>query len=114
MVVYTLATLPSEQAATSRLLPAATSAMLDITETSAQDYLQEKATSFQQEGLNASWEVRRGDPASNIIDSAEQSNSDLIVMATHGKSGIGAFWAGSVAPKVITQTHIPLLLVPAR
>jgi nucleotide-binding universal stress UspA family protein len=114
MVVYTLATLPSERAATSRLLPAATSVMLDMTKASAQDYLQGKAASFQSEGLNVSWEVRRGDPASNLIDSAEQSSSDLIVLATHGKSGIGAFWAGSVAPKVVTQTRIPLLLVPVR
>jgi nucleotide-binding universal stress UspA family protein len=114
MIVYTLATLPSERAATSRLLPAATSVMLDMTEASAQDYLQGKAASLQSEGLIVSWEVRRGDPASNIIDSAEQSNSDLIVLATHGKSGIGAFWAGSVAPKVVTQTRIPLLLVPVR
>jgi nucleotide-binding universal stress UspA family protein len=114
MVVYTLGTLPSERAATSRLLPVATSMMLDMTETSAQDYLKEMAASFEAEGLTVSWDVRRGDPAANIIDSAERSSSDLIVLATHGKSGIGAFWAGSVAPKVVTQTRIPLLLVPVR
>ena len=114
MVVYTLGTLPSERAATSRLLPVATSMMLDMTESSAQDYLKEMAASFEAEGLNVSWDVRRGDPAANIIDSAERSSSDLIVLATHGKSGIGAFWAGSVAPKVVTQTRIPLLLVPVR
>ena len=114
MVVYTLGTLPSEQAVTSRLLPAATSVMLDMTEASARDYLQGMAASFTSEGLNVTWEVRRGDPASNIIDSAERSSSDLIVLATHGKSGIGAFWAGSVAPKVVTQTRIPLLLVSVR
>ncbi|MDR3576595.1 MAG: universal stress protein [Anaerolineaceae bacterium] len=114
MVVYTLGTLPTERAVTSRLLPAATSMMLDMTEASAQDYLQEMAASFQSEGLNVTWEVRRGDPAANIIESAERSASDLIVLATHGKSGIGAFWAGSVAPRVVTQTRIPLLLVPVR
>ncbi|HMD89380.1 MAG TPA: universal stress protein [Anaerolineaceae bacterium] len=114
MVVYTLGTLPTERAVTSRLLPAATSVMLDMTESSAQDYLQEKAASFQAEGLNVSWEVRRGDPAANIIETAEQSSSDLIILATHGKSGMEAFWAGSVAPRVVTQTHIPLLLVPVR
>ena len=114
MVVYTLGTLPSERAVTSRLLPAATSIMLDMTESSAQDYLQQMAASFHSEGLNVSWEVRRGDPVANIIDSAEQSSIDLIVLATHGKSGMGAFWAGSVAPKVVTQTNIPLLLVPVR
>ncbi len=114
MVVYTLGTLPSERAATSRLLPVATSMMLDMAESSSQDYLKEMAVSFEAEGLTVSWDVRRGDPAANIIDSAERSSSDLIVLATHGKSGIGAFWAGSVAPKVVTQTRIPLLLVPVR
>ena len=112
MVVYTLGTLPGERAAASRLLPATTSLMLDMNESSAQDYLRELAASFQAEGLSVSWEVQRGDPVPHIIEAAEQSGSDLIVLATHGKSGMQAFWAGSVAPKVITQTNIPLLLVP--
>jgi nucleotide-binding universal stress UspA family protein len=36
----------------------------------------------------------------------------MIVLGTHGKTGMGAFWAGSVAPRVPGQTDLPLLLVP--
>jgi nucleotide-binding universal stress UspA family protein len=36
----------------------------------------------------------------------------LIVLATHGKQSAQAFWEGSVSPKVITQSSVPVLLVP--
>ena len=41
-------------------------------------------------------------------------DADLIVMATHGRSQLGAFWAGSVAPRVSSRVKKPLLLVPVR
>jgi nucleotide-binding universal stress UspA family protein len=114
MVVYTMGTLPGEQAATGRLLPGTTAAILDITEDSAQEYLRNRANSLRASGLKVSIEVRRGDPAQQIVDAANSSGTDLIILGTHGKAGIGAFWAGSVAPKIIGMTHIPILLVPAR
>jgi len=58
--------------------------------------------------------VRRGDPAKQLIKAAEDTHSDVIVLGTHGKSGMGAFWSGSVAPKLVGQTRIPLLLVPVK
>ncbi len=57
-------------------------------------------------------EVARGYPAQTIARTATQVKADLIVLGTHGKAGIDAFWAGSVAPKVSARTDIPLLLVP--
>jgi nucleotide-binding universal stress UspA family protein len=44
---------------------------------------------------------------------ADSHDEDLIVLGTHGKAGINAFWAGSVAPKIVSQTRLPVLLVPA-
>ena len=37
---------------------------------------------------------------------------DLIILGTHGKSGMDAFWSGSVTNKVCSECKIPLLLVP--
>jgi heterodisulfide reductase subunit A len=43
---------------------------------------------------------------------AIEIGADLVVLATHRKSGMGAFWSGSVAPRVSSRLERPLLLVP--
>lgn len=58
--------------------------------------------------------VNDGYPAETIIDEAKRLEADLIVMATHGRSGLGRWALGSVADKVLHSTHTPLLLVRAR
>jgi nucleotide-binding universal stress UspA family protein len=110
-VVHTPGTLTGQRAAASRMLPAATAELLNLTEKSAQDYLRGKIVTLQPTGLNVTAEVARGDPSKIILNTAHRIEADLIVLGTHGKSGMDAFWQGSVAPKVIGQSDIPLLLV---
>jgi nucleotide-binding universal stress UspA family protein len=57
-------------------------------------------------------EVQRGAPADVIVKTADRAQADLIVLSTHGRSQMDAFWSGSVTPKVAGRTHVPLLLVP--
>ncbi|MGE5222173.1 MAG: universal stress protein [Omnitrophica WOR_2 bacterium] len=114
MVVPTYGTLSGDQAVTSRLNPGATSAALDLAEVGASEYLRQRLQDLISDGLKATAEVKRGDPASTIVDTAEETNTDIIVFGTHGKAGTDAFWSGSVTPKVSSHTHIPLLLVPVR
>lgn len=58
--------------------------------------------------------VLDGKPAAEIIDYTEKSDTSLIIMATHGRSGI-MFWAtGSVANKVLHEIRIPILLIRAK
>jgi nucleotide-binding universal stress UspA family protein len=45
-----------------------------------------------------------------IIAAAKQRGCDLIVMASHGRSGIAAVVLGSVTNKVLTHTTIPVLV----
>lgn len=113
MVVPTRTTLASEQAATALLLPGVTSALLEMTEQGAWSYLQTQETSLEGRGLAVQAVVRRGDPAPVIAQYAKECAADLIVLATHGKGHLGAFWAGSVPPKVSSRSRLPLLLVPA-
>ena len=110
-VIPTLGTLSGERAAAGRLLPGATSAMLDMAEESTVNYLEEQATVLHGQGIPAKTTIRRGDPVQQIL--ADSQDEDLIVLGTHGKAGINAFWAGSVAPKIVSQTRLPVLLVPA-
>jgi nucleotide-binding universal stress UspA family protein len=111
-VVPTLGTLPGQQATSARLLPGVTSALLDLDEEGAQKQLQRQAEQLEQQGLPASVEVARGDPALVIVRSAEKAGGDLIVLGTHGKAGMEAFWSESVAPQVCSRASVPLLLVP--
>jgi nucleotide-binding universal stress UspA family protein len=54
-----------------------------------------------------------GYPAETIVDAANERQADLIVMATHGYSGLRRWTLGSVADKVLHASAVPLLLVRA-
>jgi nucleotide-binding universal stress UspA family protein len=54
-----------------------------------------------------------GHPAEEIVDYAEKENIGLIVMATHGSSGIKRWALGSVADKVVRVSKCPVLLIRA-
>jgi nucleotide-binding universal stress UspA family protein len=112
MVIHTLGTLPGEKAAAGRLLPGTMAAVLEMAEENAEAYLRPLVTRLHSEGLAATAEVARGDPAPTIVSIAQRIKADLIVLGTHGKVGTAAFWAGSVAPRVSDHTRLPLLLVP--
>jgi nucleotide-binding universal stress UspA family protein len=54
------------------------------------------------------------DAAHEIIQKSKEYGIDLIVMATHGRSGLDRWVLGSVAEKVLRYGETPLLLVNAR
>lgn len=58
-------------------------------------------------------ELTVGHPAEEILRYAGEKGIDLIVMATHGRSGIRRWALGSVADKVLSASDIPILLVRA-
>jgi len=113
-VVPTMSTLSGDQAATGRLLPGAMAALLDLAEQGAAEHVRRHVAALQAAGITATAEVIRGDPTTAIVSTAERIGASLIVLGTHGKTGMDAFWSGSVAPKVSSRTNIPLLLVPVR
>ena len=52
-----------------------------------------------------------GRPVERILDYVEDNEVDLLVMATHGRTGLGRLLMGSVAERVIRQSPIPVFLV---
>jgi len=62
-------------------------------------------------GLKVRKEVLTGQPDEKIVDYASRNNFSLIVMATHGRSGISRLTYGSVAEKVMLGTLTPIFLV---
>lgn len=113
VVIPTPGTLSLASSATAVLLPATTRAALDFSQAAAAAYLARLADGVAASGVASTTRVRRGDPIAMITLEAEESAAGLIVMATHPKSHMDAFWSGSVAPQVMERTHLPIILVPA-
>ena len=111
-VIQTFSTLAGEQAATGNLMPATVQALLELKEENARRELFAQLGRFRESGLRASAEIARGDAAFLIARTAERYGADLLILSTHRKAGMDAFWARSVAPKVAQRTRTPLLLIP--
>ncbi|HWQ15128.1 MAG TPA: universal stress protein [Roseiflexaceae bacterium] len=79
----------------------------------ARKQLQLVAEQIARPELTITWVTELGYPAEVILAEASAHQVDLIVMATHGRSGIQRWVLGSVADKVLHAAHTPLLLVRA-
>jgi nucleotide-binding universal stress UspA family protein len=111
-VVPTVDTLAGRHATSGRFMPGTTRAVLELAEEELESYLQEECGRSKALGVVSSASVRRGDPASIILEAATNSDADVIVLGTHGKAGASAFWAHSVSAEVLGKTTTPLLLIP--
>jgi nucleotide-binding universal stress UspA family protein len=80
-------------------------------EVEAWRYLSEIAANLAKEGVNTEPVVVSGKPAEQIVGFAKSSSIDLIVMATHGRSGVSRRPYGSVAKRVARTSPVPILVV---
>jgi nucleotide-binding universal stress UspA family protein len=70
---------------------------------------------LKEKGLTVTHSVTSGfDAADEIIEAGKKVDADLVVMSTHGRSGLRRWVLGSVAEKVLRYGEIPILLVNAR
>jgi nucleotide-binding universal stress UspA family protein len=58
-------------------------------------------------------DIRKGTPYEEILKAQQERKADLIVMASHGQSGIARHLLGSVSEKVMRQAKCPVLLIRA-
>lgn len=78
----------------------------------AEDYLTKLASSLKKEGIATQTTVVTGWPADKILDYADQNQVDLIIMSTHGRSGVTRWVFGNVADRVLRHSKVPVLMVP--
>jgi nucleotide-binding universal stress UspA family protein len=64
-------------------------------------------------GLDVRVEVRRGDPATELLDAARRDAVQLVVLTTHGRSGLTRLVRGSIAEAVVAHGTAPTLLIRA-
>ena len=110
-MVPTLSSVSGERSATALLAPAATTLSLDLEEAQAKDQLGSLVAQLRAGGLQVSGAVRRGEPAQGIVDEVQRLAPDLIVMATHGHTGLDVVFSGSVAAAIARKVTQPILWV---
>ncbi len=79
----------------------------------AEQKLEEHAVSLRQAGVTVECYVREGYPATVIVEEADALRSDLIVIGTHGHTGLKHLLLGSIAERVVQKAPCPVLTVKA-
>jgi len=75
-------------------------------------YLSDIESRLSSEGIKTKTEsLEANRVADTITDYAQEKGMDLIIIGTHGYSGLKKLWLGSVAFGVLNQSHIPVLLI---
>ena len=77
----------------------------------AKDYLATVADNLKKEGIAVQTAVSQGRPEDEILDYAKKNQIDLIIMSTHGKSGVSRWVMGSIADRVVHHSTVPVLIV---
>ncbi len=77
-------------------------------------HLEQLAAKLKGTGLRVRALAKRGAPAPVIVETAKRAGTDLIVMGTHGRTGLAHVLIGSVAEKVVRGAHCPVLTVRRR
>lgn len=74
-------------------------------------YMDEVARRVAAEGVEVATEMRDGHPSEELLWVCDEQMPGLLVMATHGRSGVQRMWYGSVASKLMQMAPVPTLLV---
>lgn len=80
-------------------------------EKDAETYLAVMAKNLQDQGIKVETRILLGDPAQAILFHAEHDTCDIIVMASHGRSGLSKLLKGSVSQEIFRATCKPILMV---
>jgi len=79
----------------------------------AEEHLDAIARTFERRGIDTFTLVQKGDPVEEIVSNVRFHHADLIVMTTHGRSGLNRLVTGSVTEQVLRRAPVPLLVVRA-
>ena len=82
-------------------------------EKDARTYLEKVAQRLEREGIRTRPVIIQGKPAEGLIEYVHNNGIDLLLMATHGRSGLSKLFWGSIAEKVVRAVSVPVMLIKA-
>lgn len=85
--------------------------MVDDQEQLGREYLESAASEVSRRGVRNRSYLEQGNAAASILDVAAQQHVSLIVMTTHGRTGVARFALGSIADHVVRGGATPVLLL---
>lgn len=77
----------------------------------AKDLVEKAADKLRAAKFTVSTELVEGDPKSQIIDAANEWHADMIIMGSHGWSGLTRFLMGSVSESVVRHAHCSVEII---
>jgi nucleotide-binding universal stress UspA family protein len=83
-------------------------------EATAEDYLKLHASDLMKAGVDVEYKVAAGHPRSHIAELANELPDPLIVMTSHGSTGLTRWALGSVADGLLRTSTAPVLILPQR
>jgi len=102
-----------EEGKTAHLYQAYIEHKVDILKCQSEDVLKKIGTGAKCKAVKVQSEIAAGYPAEEILSYAEKNGIDIILIATHGRSGIRRWVMGSVAEKVLKASKVPVWLIRA-
>jgi len=93
------------------ILPAVAEDLFKEGERYYEKYLAKVAEKYMVDGVKIDAEVLAGNAAETILKLIEDRHADVLALSTHGRSGLGRWWYGSVAGEVAQRASIPRLIV---
>jgi nucleotide-binding universal stress UspA family protein len=91
--------------------PALADSLIQKMEAETLAYMQSARGKLQRAGFRTSFLIRQGAIAESILRVAAECQADVIVMSTHGRSGVKRWLLGSIADRVVTHSDFPVLLI---
>ncbi|AFK18989.1 universal stress protein [Haloferax mediterranei ATCC 33500] len=87
--------------------------VLEALEQEGQQVVDEVVSRGEERGIEIIGDVTRGAPHEAILDYADDNEVEVIVMATHGRTGVERVLLGSVTERVVRTSPVPVLTVRA-
>jgi nucleotide-binding universal stress UspA family protein len=78
----------------------------------AETYLKQLVGATKFERATTDTKILYGRAADSLVDYAHNNGVDLIIIATHGRSGLSRWIRGSVATRVLQSARLPLMMIP--
>lgn len=114
LVLLHVIDLPYQLGPDAVIVPPETGAPISVREyaiQSAEAHLQDIIARLAKDGVTATGVIKVGVPVDEINQVVDEQNIDLVVMGTHGRTGLRHLMAGSVAERVVRSSRVPVLTI---